>query len=100
MSSHDGLSCQISCLGIAWIGLTVLCGNQVAMRHINLGVEQMFSAAHMQLLTSCCPLEKLVLASLVLETKAQGDQAACNSAVALIPLSGKLHSLSCTGAVG
>lgn len=45
---------------------------QVGMRHINLAVEEMFSAAHMQTLLNCCPLEKLVLAALILETKAQG----------------------------
>jgi len=45
---------------------------QVGMRHINLAVEDMFSAAHMQLLASCCKLDKMLLASLLLELRAKG----------------------------
>lgn len=42
------------------------------MRHINLAVEEMFSAAHMQLLATCCKLDKMLLASLLLELRAKG----------------------------
>lgn len=48
---------------------------QVAMRHINLAVEEMFNASHMQLLSTCCVLEKLLLAALILESKARGKVA-------------------------
>lgn len=46
---------------------------QVAMRHIHAAVEEMFSAAHMQLLGNACRLEKLLLAALLLETRARGE---------------------------
>ena len=42
------------------------------MRHINLAVEEMFNAAHMHLLFNCCRLDKLLLASLLLELRAKG----------------------------
>lgn len=42
------------------------------MRHINLAVEDMFNTAHMQLLMNCCQLDKMLLASLLLELRAKG----------------------------
>lgn len=45
---------------------------QVAMRHINLAVEEMFNAAHMHLLFNCCRLDKILLAALLLELRARG----------------------------
>lgn len=44
------------------------------MRHINLAVEEMFNAVHMQLLLNCCRMDKLLLASLLLELRAKGEQ--------------------------
>ena len=42
------------------------------MRHVNLAVEDMFSATHMRLLATCCRLDKMLLASLLLELRAKG----------------------------
>ena len=42
------------------------------MRHINLAVEEMFNAAHMQLLSNCCRMDKILLAALLLELRAKG----------------------------
>ncbi len=42
------------------------------MRHINLAVEEMFNAAHMQLLFNCCRMDKILLAALLLELRAKG----------------------------
>ena len=43
------------------------------MEHVNQAVEEMFSAAHMQLLANCCRLEKMLLACLLLELRARGQ---------------------------
>ena len=47
---------------------------QVKMPHIDTAIKEMFGAVHMQLLGSCCQLDKLLLASLIMETNAQGAQ--------------------------
>ncbi len=44
----------------------------VTMSHVDLAVTEMFRAVHMQLLGNTCRLEKLVLAALVIETRATG----------------------------
>ncbi len=41
-------------------------------------VQEMFSAVHMQLLARACRLDKLLLAALLLETRASGDRALRN----------------------
>lgn len=43
------------------------------MAHIDQAIREMFGAVHMQLLGSCCQLDKLLLACLVMETNAQGE---------------------------
>lgn len=48
-------------------------GHQVAMRHVQAAVEQMFSAAHVQLLENCCRTDKLLLSCLMLEMRARGE---------------------------
>ena len=42
------------------------------MGHVDAAVTEMFRAVHMQLLGNTCRLEKLLLAALVMETRATG----------------------------
>ena len=42
------------------------------MAHVDQAVREMYGAVHMQLLGSCCQLDKLLLACLIMETNAQG----------------------------
>ena len=44
------------------------------MGHVDAAVTEMFRAVHMQLLGNTCRLEKLLLAALVMETRATGAQ--------------------------
>ena len=44
----------------------------VSMAHVDLAVTEMFRAVHMQLLGNACRLEKILLAALVIETRATG----------------------------
>ena len=44
----------------------------VTMAHVDLAVTEMFRAVHMQLLGNACRLEKILLAALVIETRATG----------------------------
>ncbi|KAK9836005.1 hypothetical protein WJX81_005277 [Elliptochloris bilobata] len=44
----------------------------VEMRHVDAAVQEMFSAAHMQLLGRACRLDKLLLVALMLETRFSG----------------------------
>ena len=46
----------------------------VTMGHVDAAVTEMFRAVHMQLLGNTCRLEKLLLAALVMETRATGAQ--------------------------
>ena len=50
----------------------------VTMSHVDLAVTEMFRAVHMQLLGNTCRLEKLVLAALVIETRATGTSPCSN----------------------
>ena len=52
------------------------------MAHVDLAVTEMFRAVHMQLLGNACRLEKILLAALVIETRATG----------MFPSLGLLHS--------
>ena len=45
------------------------------MAHVDVAVTEMFRAVHMQLLGSCCRLEKLLLAALVIDMRASGTAA-------------------------
>ena len=47
----------------------------VQMAHVDVAVTEMFRAVHMQLLGSCCRLEKLLLAALVIDMRASGTAA-------------------------
>ena len=42
------------------------------MGHVDAAVTEMFRAVHMQLLGNTCRLEKLLLAALIMETRATG----------------------------
>ena len=42
------------------------------MGHVDMAIREMFRAVHMQLLGNACRLEKLLLAALVIETRATG----------------------------
>ena len=42
------------------------------MAHVDLAVTEMFRAVHMQMLGNACRLEKILLAALVIETRATG----------------------------
>ena len=53
----------------------VLLQGQVRMAHVDQAVREMYGAVHMQLLGSCCQLDKLLLACLIMETNAQGAAA-------------------------
>ena len=44
----------------------------VTMAHVDLAVTEMFRAVHIQLLGNACRLEKILLAALVIETRATG----------------------------
>ena len=44
----------------------------VTMAHVDLAVTEMFRAVHMQMLGNACRLEKILLAALVIETRATG----------------------------
>jgi hypothetical protein len=43
------------------------------MGHVDAAIREMFRAVHMQLLSNACRLEKILLAALVMETRATGD---------------------------
>lgn len=43
------------------------------MGHVDAAIREMFRAVHMQLLGNACRLEKILLAALVMETRATGD---------------------------
>ncbi len=47
-------------------------GSRVTMRHVDGALEQMFGSMHIQLSQNACRLEKILLASLLLEIKARG----------------------------
>lgn len=51
-------------------------GASVRLQQVDLAVRAMFGATHMQLLRTTCALDKLLLAGLLLETRATG--AGCN----------------------
>ena len=58
--------------------MACLCQAQVRMAHVDQAVREMYGAVHMQLLGSCCQLDKMLLACLVMEVNAQGaDLAGC-----------------------
>ncbi len=44
------------------------------MSHVDAAMNEMFQATHMQLLRNCCRLEKLVLAAILLQGRAQGEK--------------------------
>ena len=45
----------------------------VQMSHVDVAVQEMVRSCHMQLLGNCCRLEKVLLAGLVIETRATGQ---------------------------
>lgn len=45
----------------------------MVMGHVDAAIREMFRAVHMQLLGNACRLEKILLAALVIETRATGD---------------------------
>ena len=51
------------------------------MSHVDAAMNEMFQATHMQLLRNCCRLEKLVLAAILLQGRAQGERRSVLSAL-------------------
>lgn len=50
---------------------------QVAVKHVAMAADTMFSAVHMQMLRRCCRLDKVLLASLLLQTRTTGLRCLC-----------------------
>ena len=43
------------------------------MSHVDEAINEMFQATHMQMMRSCCRLEKVLLAAILLESRAKGE---------------------------
>lgn len=43
------------------------------MSHVDEAINEMFQATHMQMMRSCCRLEKVLLAAILLESRAKGS---------------------------
>ncbi|KAL0033288.1 hypothetical protein WJX77_001908 [Trebouxia sp. C0004] len=44
----------------------------VKMSHVDVAINEMFQATHMQMMRNCCRLEKMLLASVLMESRARG----------------------------
>lgn len=50
------------------------CGaGMVKMSHVDDAINEMFQATHMQMMRNCCRLEKVLLASILMESRAKGQ---------------------------
>ena len=45
----------------------------VKMSHVDDAINEMFQATHMQMMRNCCRLEKMLLASIHMESRAKGQ---------------------------
>lgn len=45
---------------------------KVKMSHVDEAINEMFQATHMQMMRSCCRLEKILLAAILLESRSKG----------------------------
>ena len=45
----------------------------VKMSHVDDAINEMFQATHMQMMRNCCRLEKMLLASILMESRAKGQ---------------------------
>lgn len=43
------------------------------MSHVDDAINEMFQATHMQMMRNCCRLEKMLLASIHMESRAKGQ---------------------------
>ena len=46
----------------------------VKMSHVDDAINEMFQATHMQMMRNCCRLEKVLLASILMEARAKGQR--------------------------
>lgn len=52
---------------------TVCHAGMVKMSHVDDAINEMFQATHMQMMRNCCRLEKMLLASIHMESRAKGE---------------------------
>lgn len=45
----------------------------VKMSHVDDAINEMFQATHMQMMRNCCRLDKMLLASIHMESRAKGQ---------------------------
>ena len=89
MSMRNVMSSSAECTAGADLGAKGV----VIMRHVDVAVTEMFRAVHMQLLGNACRLEKLLLAALVIETRAAGAHRIPPAALLMeLPRYSKFHA--------
>ncbi len=47
------------------------------MSHVDDAINEMFQATHMQMMRNCCRLEKMLLAAVLMESRARGQLLCC-----------------------
>lgn len=47
------------------------------MSHVDEAINEMFQATHMQMMRNCCRLEKMLLAAILMESRARGHSLHC-----------------------
>ena len=59
------------------------------MSHVDDAINEMFQATHMQMMRNCCRLEKMLLAAVLMESRARGQLLCCLGQA--IPLCCKMY---------